>query len=83
MRAGKLDSFWVYNLTESLSEQFMNFLSNIGEKLIMIFALLVWLNSFNQLNDILKGDVIDLEHSLVKYMIVVLLDIFLIFFHKI
>jgi hypothetical protein len=61
----------------------MNFLSNIGEKLIMIFALLVWLNSFNQLNDILKGDVIDLEHSLVKYMIVVLLDIFLIFFHKI
>ena len=83
MRAGKFDSFWVYNLTESLSEQFMNFLSNIGEKLIMIFALLVWLNSFNQLNDILKGNVIDLEHSLVKYMIVVLLYIFLVFFHKI
>ena len=61
----------------------MNFLSNIGEKLIMIFALLVWLNSFNQLNDILKGNVIDLEHSLVKYMIVVLLYIFFVFFHKI
>lgn len=49
----------------------------------MIFAPQVWLNSFNQLNDILKGDVIDLKHSLVKYMIVVLLYIFLIFFHKI